>query len=355
MSLTLVKIRTRNAIYTSTQDETGPAVLDAITAGVALQDVDLAGADLSGLDLTGGDFQRADLTGADLSGANLTDANFQQADLTGADLTGATVTRADFRFAILNGTLTDGADFSTASMQGAAVVNLDGALGIGVAPAIPVADGSTPGLVQLSGDLGGTATAPTVVGLAGSSLATMAGDGGLLHVADDGSVNVRHPVPYCNTTVPGGNTIAATVTPTAFASSYTIPGNLLQAGHTLRASLRASYALDGVSLELRVKIGGTVLFTLGPSDTAGEAGSILADLDMLVLGSGAGASLVCSHRASWRANGGAVDHSIFVNDTPVAVDLSEDAVLTVTATWDSALGADTVTLHQLCVEHLALN
>lgn len=302
MSTSLVKIKSRNVIYTSPQDEPGPAAVDAIAAGVPLQDVDLAGADLAGLDLTGGDFQRADLTGADLSGANLTDCNFQFADLTGADLTDATLTRADFRYATLNNVVTAGTDFSTSTLQGAAMVAVDGALGIGVAPVV-------------------------------ASISR---------------------VLYTNPDIPAGNTVGDTAAETAFSSHATLDGAGLMPGDIIRVRARLVFVLDGVSLDVRVRLGGEELAVVHPNDTAGEPASMALNVDALVLTTGAGGEVSTAVDAHY-GTAGAIGSQVDVGADAVSVDLSGSPTLTVTADKDAATADNDVTLRILSVELLRAN
>jgi len=302
MSVNITKIKSLNVIYASTQEELGPAVVDAIGAGVSLQDAALAGVDFNGLDLTGGDFQRADLTGAILSGANLTDADFRFADLSGADFTDAVVTRADFRHATLNNVITTGTDFSTATLQGAAIVAADGALGIGVAPVV-------------------------------ASISR---------------------VLYVNPDVPTGNTVGNTATETAFESSCTIPAGTLQVGDMLRVTARLTYVTDGVELVLRLKLGADTMSTILVTDSSGEFVSAYVNAHLLVLALGVNGEILPSHSAVFM-NGGVATHGGTVEEAPSPLDTTEPVVLTITADKSAATAGNDVVLRMLAVEILRAN
>lgn len=85
-------------------------------------------------------------------------------------------------------------------------------------------------------------------------------------------ISVGNQLLFSNTTVPAGNTVANTTTPTAFTSSFTIPANSVVLGQVFHIRLAGVYGVATLStptITLQFLIGSTVLCTSGAVTTVG--------------------------------------------------------------------------------------
>jgi len=160
---------------------------------------------------------------------------------------------------------------------------------------------------------------------------------------------------YEDATVPGGNTVANTTTPTAFASSYTIPANSLAVGSVIRVKIYGIYstALVAPTITAALKIGSVTVLTTGAiTAIAGETnGGWWAEALLTVTAIGASGAMECQGYAEFST---AATTGLSVNLTNTAVvgsiDTTGSLAMTVNVTWGTASASNTITLREMAVE-----
>ena len=161
---------------------------------------------------------------------------------------------------------------------------------------------------------------------------------------------------YENITIPAGNTVANTVTKTAFTSSYTIPANTLQVGTVLRIGVFGMYGTSVVapSIISTVNLNGTDYLTTGSitavanTTAAGWNGYAL----MTVTAIGVTGTIECQGFLNF-ATAATTSLSVsLTNSSAQTIDTTINQVLTLSAQWSAAAAANTVTMRELAVEVL---
>lgn len=158
---------------------------------------------------------------------------------------------------------------------------------------------------------------------------------------------------YVNTSIPGGNTIANTVTETAFTSSYDIPAGTLVVGSVVRVLLYGAYGTDAVAptLRIRLKLDSTTVIdttaiTLASSVTAR---GWCAEAQLVVASAGAGGTINPDATIQF-GTGAAAATPINLPGTPgTSLDTTVDQTVTVTAEWGTADADNTITLRQMAI------
>lgn len=161
---------------------------------------------------------------------------------------------------------------------------------------------------------------------------------------------------YSNTSVPAGNTVANTVTETAFDSSYTIPANSVAVGDVLRVTATGVYstALVAPNLTGKLKLGSTTVLNTGAlTAVAGVANAGWTFQGWIVItGIGAGGALEAQGYAEF-ATAATTALSVNVTNTAaISLDTTASQALTVTVQWSAASASNSITMRQLVVEKL---
>ena len=153
---------------------------------------------------------------------------------------------------------------------------------------------------------------------------------------------------YADASVPGGNTVANTVTETAFASTYTIPADGLTVGTVVRIKVAGVYSTDAAvapTLTLRFDIGGTTMLSQAITLDIGETNAPFhADITGVVSVSGASGEI--EHHGVLTVD--QVDYQLSATST-TSIDTTGTLAVEVTAQWGAADADDTVTLREMAV------
>lgn len=161
---------------------------------------------------------------------------------------------------------------------------------------------------------------------------------------------------YKDGSVPGGNTVANTVTETAFASTTTFAANTLAVGSVIRLSLTGVFSSTLLSPTLtgKVKLGGaTVLNTGALTIAVGAANNGWTATGLFIVTAiGATGSVEIQGYAEF-ATAATTSLSVNVaNTAPFTIDTTASLALTVTVQWGTASASNTITLRQMLVELL---
>lgn len=156
---------------------------------------------------------------------------------------------------------------------------------------------------------------------------------------------------YSDFSVPGGNTVANTLTETVFTSSFTIAGNTLQVGDAITIDLFGLYGTGLVAPTLtgKLKIGAVTVLTTGAITTIGSLTSQgwFARLIIGIASIGATGSLECQGFAEF-ATAATTGLSVnMTNTAPATIDTTVSEAFTVTITWGIANASDTIQLRQM--------
>lgn len=156
--------------------------------------------------------------------------------------------------------------------------------------------------------------------------------------------------------VPGGNTVANTVAETAFASTFTIPGDDLAVGDVLRLTLRGVFGTDVVAPTLQVKgyAGAVALFdTTAITLVAAQTNEgWMTQIDVIVTSIGVTGTLEVQGQITLTTAPLVAVVTPVKATAAVTVDTTTNEALTVTVTWGTANAANTVTLRQWVLERL---
>lgn len=160
---------------------------------------------------------------------------------------------------------------------------------------------------------------------------------------------------YIDASVPAGNTIANTASEVAFASSYTIPANVLAVGMSLRLKLYLLYNTVGasVTVQLKVKVGGQTVLDTGLVTLVGVMtnGGMAVDGDLFVTAIGVSGSVEAQGVAQMGAplSGSSLN---ITNTAPYVVNTTTTEAVTVTWQFGTAATGDNVTLRAMRIEVL---
>lgn len=166
-------------------------------------------------------------------------------------------------------------------------------------------------------------------------------------------------VPFQDGTVPGGNTVANTVTRTAFASSFSIAANTLTVGTVIRVRARGTYgtAIAAPTLAMRLLYGATALLASGTiTMTAGlntATSGWLLEGDFIVTAIGGGGTIESQGSALFgnvagNAKGG--DIWMLTNTAAVAAATNATKSITIDVQWGTAAAANTITMREMTVD-----
>jgi hypothetical protein len=158
---------------------------------------------------------------------------------------------------------------------------------------------------------------------------------------------------YSNTTVPAGNTVANTVTETAFTSSYDIPANALVAGSVIRVQLRGNYGTDAVAptIRIRVKLDSTTIIDTTATTLASAITGRGWEADIQAVARTVGATGTVNAQALLEFSTAATTGLLVnvPNTGTSSVDTTTAQTVTVTVEWGTADADNTITLQQMAV------
>ena len=159
---------------------------------------------------------------------------------------------------------------------------------------------------------------------------------------------------YSNTTVPGGNTVANTTTPTAFTSSFAIPAGSLAVGQVLRFRMWGVYgtALVAPTITVQLLFGATVVSTTGAITAVSSItnGGWLGIIDLIVTAIGSSGSVESQGYGEYST---AVTTGLSVNMANTAavgsINFNASQTATVVVTWGTASASNTITLREFTI------
>lgn len=159
---------------------------------------------------------------------------------------------------------------------------------------------------------------------------------------------------FSNTSVPAGNTVANTAVETTFASQYTIPAGLLQAGSVIRLQAFGVSSTAGIapSIQLKLKMGSTTLLDSGAiTPLLGGATNAGWYMSGYLVAQTVGGSGTIEAQGSARFQTGAATSAVVSldNTAPFTIDTTVAQTLTLTLTWGTASAANTTTLRELMI------
>jgi hypothetical protein len=151
-----------------------------------------------------------------------------------------------------------------------------------------------------------------------------------------------------------GDTVANTTTETAFASAYPVPANDMTVGRFYRLLASGIYSVNaaGPRLNVRVKLGATELVVDGPVFGATARSNRPWRLEALitVLSSGASGSVRASGAGRLFTSANSPFEFELFTVGAITVDTTVAQTLGLTATWNIAATANSVTQQQLTVD-----
>ena len=165
------------------------------------------------------------------------------------------------------------------------------------------------------------------------------------------------PAVSANTSVPAGNTVANTITETSFASTYNIPANDCFPGRIYRVTARGVYGTTTTAptLLIKLKTGSTLLAQTG----AGTALTTTANMTNMqwqlradVVCSTAGAAGTVEAQGLFERATSTTANAPWsmVNTAAITYNTTTAQTLQISAKWNTAKAANTITLRQLIVE-----
>jgi hypothetical protein len=161
---------------------------------------------------------------------------------------------------------------------------------------------------------------------------------------------------YQDGSVPGGNTIANTVSETNFTSSYTMPPNSLKVGSVIRLAATGvfSTALVAPTLALEVNIGNTTVITAPTLTLTAALSNAAWNASMLAIVTAIGSSGSFEVQGSLTTSTSAVVAvpSLVPNTSPFTIDTTGNQTITLSAQWGALSLSNSVTLRQLTIEIL---
>lgn len=160
---------------------------------------------------------------------------------------------------------------------------------------------------------------------------------------------------YADGTVPGGNTVANTVTETNFASKFTITGNYLAVGDVIRVRLWGIVSTDLTNfgtITIKFKLGSTTIVSTGAVTAVPSLANRgwFAQCDMYVVSIGGSGTVEGQGRAEISSGAAIVLEQDAPNTAAVTVATNSDQDVQASWTWSIANANDTATLRLMTVE-----
>lgn len=156
---------------------------------------------------------------------------------------------------------------------------------------------------------------------------------------------------YSNITVPSGNTVSNTTTPTAFSSSYTFPADSLRVGNVISLKIRGWYGTDAVAptLTMRIKLGSTLILDTGTFNCVAGISNYgwWAENDIIVNSLGSSGEI---ESQGWAEFGTSSITSLSIpafNVATIALDTTTSQIMTVDVKWNTASTANRITLREM--------
>lgn len=162
---------------------------------------------------------------------------------------------------------------------------------------------------------------------------------------------------YADGTVPAGNTIANTVTETAFTSSYILSASSLAVGDVIRLRVSGVYSTDIIapSITAKIKIGSVIVATTGSiTAVAGVAnGGFTGFVDTIVTNV-TSSGVVESQGFLEFATAATTALTVNLKNTAAigSIDFTANQVVSATIQWGTANAANTLTLRQFEIDVL---
>ncbi len=163
---------------------------------------------------------------------------------------------------------------------------------------------------------------------------------------------------YSDGTVPAGNTVANTVTETAFASTYTLSANSLVVGDVLRITMTGLYSTDVLAPTLtgKLKLGGTTVLNTGALTAVAAVtnGGWTMTAWLIVTAIGAGGAFEAQAYAEFATAATTALSANVTNTAAVSINLATTEAITATVQWSAASASNTITLRQMAIEKLSV-
>lgn len=162
----------------------------------------------------------------------------------------------------------------------------------------------------------------------------------------------RPAVRATNLDIPAGNTIANTTDETAFASLATIPAGALNVGAPVRMHLSGVYSAGiAQALTAKIKLGSVVLLNTGSLNGIANGSNLawMAEVSLLPLAVGVNGGIDVSAAIRFATAATAALSVNMQSVSPVTVDTTGAADLTVTIGWAAASASNSITLRQFDV------
>lgn len=174
---------------------------------------------------------------------------------------------------------------------------------------------------------------------------------------------------YSQTSVPGGDTVANTAIESTFADQCIFGANKLVSGDVIRVTARGVYGTKATSpgaLRIRVYVKGSAAILLLDTGTFAPTANLTnrgwvceALLTVQTLGSGGAASAPVEAQGECRFFNGTGTAMLFDmsaggaggNTAPITVDLTNHETVYLSAQWQTADPANTITMREFVVEH----
>jgi hypothetical protein len=160
-----------------------------------------------------------------------------------------------------------------------------------------------------------------------------------------------------NTSVPGGNTVANTVSATNFASNYSILANDCQPGKVYRVTAQGVYGTTGTpNLTVQLRFGSTVIASTATNATSGTVTNQPWRIETQVTCYTAGGSGTVEGQgfALFSTAATTAQNIGMVNTSTVVVDTTAAQTLQLNTQWGAANSLNTITLRQFIVESVGL-
>lgn len=161
-------------------------------------------------------------------------------------------------------------------------------------------------------------------------------------------------ISFANTDIPGGNTIANTVSETAFSSSATLPPEMWFPGRTFELNVFGlfSSAIVVPAITGKVKLGSTIIGNTGSITTVGSltnsqwSGKLL----ITVITTGASGTIEVQGYINIQTAASAQITLPITNTAVITIDMTTNQTLSLTAQWGAASASNTITLRQFILK-----
>lgn len=159
---------------------------------------------------------------------------------------------------------------------------------------------------------------------------------------------------YANTTVPAGNTVANTAAETVFASTYTIPANMLQPGSVIRVRAYGVASVGGLvpTMQIRLRIGTTIILDTGViSALTGSSvnDGWYFDGQMITQSTGVTGQIEAQGVARFQTSATASAVISLENTAPFSIDTTSAEAITLSWDWGTASASNTATLREFAI------